>query len=196
MIKTFLSVHQNQSGNKESLLFQFILFTYLSAKEEIAALQKQYEELAAAAQEGHLQKLQIQELSKSISQLSGSSCESQPFSFSALDAGTISKLKNYCLLFLLDFRKSLRLAKQLKTLAENMWLESRELHNCNTDFQLLLSLNSDENLIVKNLENTKKTIEKLDSNVVALGNIITLISKKFQNDENVIFFFLCNHKKN
>lgn len=196
MIKTFLSVHQNHSGNKESLLFQFIIFTYLCAKEKITILQRRNEELATAIEKGQLEKLKIQELSKSISHLSGSSCESQPFSFTALDTGSISKLKNYCLLFLLDFHKPLRLAKQLKTHAENLWLESRELHNYHTDFQVILSfLNLGNSPVPKSFQNANKTIAKLNKSIIALGQVLLTISKKFHNDENIIFFFLCNHKK-
>lgn len=196
MRNTLSSVHQNQSGNKESLLFQFVLSVYVSAKEEILALQDHYENLSVAIKSKDIQKEKIQELAKSITLLSGSSSTYQPFSFLSLDTGSIAKLKNYCLLFLMHFHSPSRLAKQLKIKAENLWLESRELLSCNADIHLLLSF-----LYLQNTPNSqhlqaiKKKIDKLLKSIDSLGQVIASIAKKFSSDENVLFFLLCHRKK-
>lgn len=177
----FQSFHTNKS-----LLFQFIVYEFLSAYEEISYLKQLVNEIDRQDTPGHLEIL-----SSHITKLSGPFDEYKKHFLWNFDKGMLTKLKRYCQAL---SQTNIPNTRDIIVMEDNI---NKALLYCLHGLDSLSSLQDQDPLTQKTkwMKPLLKILDKVSGYLLKISGIILEFVPIFRNDENVLFFLLKNHKK-
>lgn len=180
----------------DSLLFQFILSELIVAHHELSEIREMVQKVrtSLSVSEEFVQFLLT--LSIALRKLTGAAQENMRLFSWNIEAGALTKLRNYCAFFSQNKEDSDRSPLLMHRYSNRSWLLCLQCLDCVRVLQHhLLEPDLPEEKIPEVRDLLNITTDKLFSQVQRFVRLIARIALNFNQDENVLYFFLQQHEE-
>ncbi|PJD94694.1 MAG: hypothetical protein CK425_10645 [Parachlamydia sp.] len=180
----------------DSLLFQFILSELIPVHHELTQMIDTVQKIRVADFRSEEFTPFLHTLALSAHKLSGSAQENMRLFCWNLEAGALTKLRNYCTLFLQNKNEADKPPILMHRYANRAWLLCLQSLDCIRVLQHnLLEPIIPAGKIPEMRESLISTTDKLFGQVQRLNRLVARVALNFSHDENVLYFLLQQHEE-